>query len=80
MAEIIDEFPRQKYGKYAWAEWFDGRIWRLKEGVDYTIDTAVMARQCVSKGKMFGYTVRVSQDAKARTVTVQRVLALKAAI
>ena len=40
MAEILDVFPYRKIGGrpslYPWKDWFDGRIWKLTPGVDFS--------------------------------------------
>lgn len=33
MAEVVDAVPPRKT-HYPWAEWLDGRLWRLHSGVD----------------------------------------------
>ena len=38
MAEVLKEFTfpgRGKWSPYPWDEWMDGRIWRVRRGVDF---------------------------------------------
>ena len=44
MAERLNkfEFRRGCRGKYPWKDWFDGSIWKIVEGTDYTHATIKM--------------------------------------
>lgn len=37
MAEVLEEFDFRRRGesRYPWDQWFDGRIWKLKQGEDF---------------------------------------------
>lgn len=49
MARVLDEFPAvTRDGKYNWADWGNGKVWELEEGVDF--DTKISSiRQTAAK-------------------------------
>ncbi len=60
MAEKLEEFPgRNRYTKYPWTTWFDGSIWSLKSGVDYTGRDESMRNQFYIEAKRRGGKVKV---------------------
>lgn len=43
---------------YPWHLWLDGRIWALKQGIDYTIRPTSMRTRCHKMAKEFQCAVR----------------------
>jgi hypothetical protein len=59
MAEILEEFNFDAYrSKRPWHEWLDGRVWKLKEGEDYTCTPASLTVQARLAAKKMGVKVR----------------------
>lgn len=69
MAEVIDAFRfNSRFGNrklYPWDEWFDGRIWKLRSGVDFQITSESFRNGLASAAKRHGKKVhgnRIVED------------------
>jgi hypothetical protein len=63
LAEELDDFNWDGHGKggpgkYAWARWIKGDIWRIKRGEDYDIPTENMRVTLHAKADQKGLKVR----------------------
>ena len=66
MAEILSEGPtltRTRTSTYPWAEWLDGEMRQLVEGVDYETSTLSMQAQVGSAAKRLGVKYRTTATA-----------------
>ena len=55
--------------KYPWADWTDGRVWRVVRGEDFTCEVLVFARGVYQRASRDGMRVRARVDGD--TVTFQ---------
>lgn len=64
MAEALEEFDwnaaRSPRSRYDWDEWFDGRIWRLVEGEDFTAKASSFRTSVSAAAQRRGQSVRTS--------------------
>lgn len=73
MAEVIEEYqfqPARNAAYYPWAEWFDGRIWRLTQGQDYRSKLSSFRNHVYGEAKKRGIKVHFAQDSDT-TVVIQ---------
>jgi len=70
MARKIDEFEFRG-SEYDWDTWFDGSIWVLESGEDFTIKTDSMRSLAITTAKMRGLGLRTSVNKDKNTVTLQ---------
>ena len=62
MAEVIDTFKFNGRGSpYPWNEWLDGRIWKLRSGVDFKVPAGNFCSCLFMAGKRFGKKVRANR-------------------
>lgn len=57
MAEVIEEFSaggRTRTGKYAWDNWFDGKIWKLTKGEDFEVPIGSFSASATGAAKSRG--------------------------
>lgn len=63
MAEKLKDFtPNNRPGpdpKHRWDQWFDGSIWKLTAGYDFTCTLASMRQQIYAAARERGYVVSV---------------------
>jgi hypothetical protein len=73
MAKVIKVWPgRGLDGKeYPWNEWLDGRIWELKQGVDFTCPASTMSCTIRSSASRKGKRAKV-QVSKDKTIVTLR--------
>jgi hypothetical protein len=71
MAKKVDKFDFDKKSKYPWDEWFDGDIWVLEQGEDFTISLPNMRSVIYGAADRAGLEVKTSVDADAKTITIQ---------
>ena len=78
MATLVTEFPKTvgRPEKYPYAQWFDGQMWALEEGVDFTtsVDSLRGAiNSAKKKRKIAVRTAAVTDPATGRhIVTIQK--------
>lgn len=75
MAERLDEFEFLGPGggrKYPWAQWFDGGIWKLSAGTDFTCSVKCFRNQVGSTAKRRRKIVQ-TQLVDERTLVLQAV-------
>lgn len=57
MAEVVKELPPNRQSqnssgaKHPWSEWLDGRVWKLKQGVDFSAEIRNFRSQVFCKAK-----------------------------
>jgi uncharacterized protein YlaN (UPF0358 family) len=63
MAKVIAEFTdhRTRGGKYPWAEWLDGQIWRLERGVDFTCSLTLIRQKIYQQSLQHGGSATVAK-------------------
>lgn len=61
MAEIIDEFPvsHHRNSKHPWDTWLDGRVWKIKQGEDCTVETDKFTRSVYAAARNRGLKARI---------------------
>ena len=60
MAEVLEDFEFSKRSvKYNYDEWFNGKIWKLTEGVDFDIKVFSMCQNLNNECKRRGYTYKI---------------------
>lgn len=61
MARVVADFTGkpEKVSKYPWTEWFDGRVWELERGVDFTPVLPNFRNIAYSKAKSAGKSLVV---------------------
>ena len=69
MAKKLKELPAGTRSRYPWDDWFDGEVWELTEGEDYTVSTDNMRTAVHSAAKTRG--------GKATTTSVEGGLAIQ---
>jgi hypothetical protein len=60
MAEQLTDFEFRRHGrplKYPWAQWADGKPWRLVAGEDFTVTAEAMRTNARAFGTRNNYTV-----------------------
>lgn len=65
MAEVVDEFPVKRPGdswKYPWGLWFDGRKWKLIQGVDFKGETRKIAMSAYHAARRLGVVIAVQRE------------------
>ena len=65
MAKIVDEMPgRNRASKFPWEEWFDGNVWMLEPGEDFTSSVEGFRSTAHNAAKNMGYviTTRVKDE------------------
>lgn len=64
MAEVLEDFDwnavRSPRSRYDWDRWFDGNVWKLVEGEDFTAKTSSFRTSVASAAKRRGHEVRTS--------------------
>lgn len=59
MARVVEELPaggQVRPELHPWRDWFDGRVWLLEAGVDFSIDPESMRRQVGPAARRHGVT------------------------
>lgn len=77
MAEVLTQFsPRPPHGmqKYPWETWFDGRIWRLVHGEDFTVSPDGFRGSLNSAARKRGLIVIAAIDYKNGVVELQAII------
>ena len=69
MAEVVDHLPAAKSrgGRpsiYPWGQWFDGRVWRLEEGIDFNGAASQFRRGLGARATRSGGKVATRSDGK----------------
>lgn len=63
MAEVLGQFPVSRFkSKYAYSEWFDGRVWKLAKGVDFFTERHVFVNNIYTEAKRRGFKVRIHKE------------------
>lgn len=65
MAEMIDAFPaisRTRAAKYPWAEWTNGAIWKVSEGIDFESNPKTFGQGLYAFAKRHEMKVEVRTD------------------
>ena len=61
MARVVAEMPPgATRAKYPWHEWFDGGVWELTRGEDFSCSARIMGLQARSAAKRHRVQVRVA--------------------
>jgi hypothetical protein len=62
MAEVLDgyEFIGGRRAAYPWTLWQDGRVWKIKRGVDFEVAASSMQAQLHVRAKTRGMRVSTS--------------------
>lgn len=63
MAHRLTEFTFARHGrprKYPWEKWFDGSIWRLVGGEDFTVPAENFRRGVLEAARQHGVAIRTS--------------------
>ena len=71
MATKLKEFTFGTLGKtkYPWAEWLNGEIWKLEQGVDFDVSPTSIRQQASKAAKVAGKIARTHAD--DNTVVIQ---------
>lgn len=78
MAQVVTDFPKTvgRPEKYPYAQWFDGQMWALEEGVDFKTSVDSLRGAINSAKKKRGITVRTASVKDPSTgkfiVTIQK--------
>lgn len=65
MAEKIAAFPTAtRRSKYNVSEWFDGNIWKLMQGEDFTVPVASFRGSLYNQANKKGFDIRTSVNVK----------------
>lgn len=78
MAEVVTQFPKTvgRPEKYPYAQWFDGQMWALKEGEDFTTSVDSLRGAINSAKNKRGVQVRTASVLDPATgkhiVTIQK--------
>lgn len=64
MAKVIDALPARDNGrkgksKYPWATWFDGQVWQLESGTDFTAKRDALRQQAYRAAKNRGLVLQI---------------------
>jgi hypothetical protein len=67
MAEVVDELPKVngQLGRpptYPWAEWLDGRVWKLTQGEDFSSKPRIFGNMARGSGARRGVKVETRVD------------------
>lgn len=57
-----EEFWDRERPRYPWAQWLDGRLWKLTKGEDFRVDPKVLRNQAHRQGITFNVNVRTHVD------------------
>lgn len=75
MAEVMNEYDwnhrRREANPYEWDKWLDGQVWKLEEGVDFSIKRESLINTAYNEGRCRGGKVRTSLIQGPRTVILQ---------
>jgi len=70
MAKTIESFEFvDKRSKYAWTDWFNGKIWQLEQGTDY--DSKSFESSARGAAKRLGFTLRFNTINEGKSVVLQ---------
>lgn len=59
MAEVLETFPKRHGNtRYPWADWFDGRVWKLKQGEDFPGQVRAFRERFYREAQARGYFVQ----------------------
>ena len=73
MAERLDDFEWSRAGKkYPWDQWFNGEVWKLTKGEDFTIRVDSMITSAYQIAKKRGVRVRVRRIEDEQALVLQR--------
>lgn len=78
MAERLDSFPGRGPSvgaaqRYPWDEWFDGSVWKLKQGEDFPGDIEGFRGTLYKKAQMRGHKARVALLKDENAIVIQAV-------
>lgn len=62
MAERVNSFPPSKQTSYPWSDWFDGSIWKLTQGEDFTSTFLAFRTLCYQTASRKNMRVQTRQD------------------
>lgn len=62
MAEVVKEMPRLRHAAYPWDRWFDGRTWRLEQGVDFDTSVRTMRSTVMASASRRGIRVKTALE------------------
>lgn len=75
MAEKLSEFPAHRRGvrtsQYPWDEWFDGSVWKLTEGEDFTCKPESLRSSATAAAAAQGLALKTSVDPDDNAVILQ---------
>jgi hypothetical protein len=66
VAEVVDKLPKSRRGGsspfYPWAEWLDGRVWKLTQGEDFPSKPRIFGNMARASGARRGVKVETRVD------------------
>lgn len=72
MAKQLDEFPEGirvgRPGKYPWDEWFNGKVWEVEAGTDFSTTPESFRMTIKSAAKSRGGSVKIAKLDEKRLV------------
>lgn len=74
MARKLESFVFRNHRsmrKYPWSRWFDGSIWQIEYGADFTRDLEAFRKYIMVRARKRGLNVQTDVDRPAGTITLQ---------
>ena len=59
--------------KYPWKEWFDGHVWRLKQGEDFEVDMRSFRAAIYMAADRYEYKVKTHIPRKKDCIFIQKI-------
>lgn len=72
MAKVVESLPfTGKTSRYPWKEWFDGRVWQLTQGEDFSVSVeSFRSTICASANRMH---IKVVTRRKGKDLYIQAI-------
>lgn len=82
MAKELKEFPetrgrRKGESRYDWSTWFNGKVWQLDAGEDFTSKIASFRSTVAEAARTRGIKVRTATVNDSKSIIVQAILEKK---
>ena len=74
MARKLKSFPEADIGRpnlYPWDDWLSGEVWKLKRGVDFTVEPRSLVSAAYHAAARYNVSIRTVTDENSVTIQAE---------